>query len=295
MGPKLYIEVIRKNFKFTLGTTLISILNIIHTQADKIFISKLLPVSDLGYYSVAYTGVSKGTLLTNAVSEATYPSFSSLAKSDNRDLLMHQYHRLQDFICFIILPVFAAVPFAIVPLFSFIFNPEVAYSLLLPMTFVSVGFYMNGTTMIPYIFSLAVDRPDITVKMNFYALFIILPIAATFVYFFGILGAGFSWLCYNVFLYIYSMPRICKECLRIKTSVWYKHVLRILFSGLFIYGISWLMLVFIKNYSILVLSIVYIISSVAFLFSAYFLISKQLRETIIYYLKLILKPEAYGQ
>jgi len=150
-----------------------------------LIISKLLPITAVGYYGVAYSTASKGALLTGAISQAAFPSLSSLSKAGNRAGLISQYRKLQDLLCYGIVPIFAIIPFAALPLFSYIFNIHTAQLLLLPTILLCIGFYMNGTLTIPYVFSLAIGEPGIAVRLNFYALFVVLPVTAYLIYFSG--------------------------------------------------------------------------------------------------------------
>jgi O-antigen/teichoic acid export membrane protein len=284
--PKFSFYVIKRNLKFVLQTSLISIFAAIHTQTDKLIISKLLPIGILGYYSFAYSSVSKGLLLSDAISGAAYPSFSALYKTGQKDDLISQYHKLQDLVCFGLLPIFAFIPFISLPLFSYLFNKEIAHLLLLPITFLSLGFYMNGTVTIPYRFSLAAGKPEITAKMNFYALFIVLPATAILIHFFGLSGAGFSWVFYNIFAYFYAIPRVCKECLGIKARDWYFHIFKIFILAILTFGWGWTSITLRGSYSLFSLMLAYLIALIFFLFFSYFLISNELRNTLLYYLKL---------
>jgi len=250
-------------------------------QSDKVIVSKLLPVGLFGFYGFAYSVVSKATLLTSAVAQAAFPSFSSLFKMGGRVSMMSQYRKLQDLLCFGLVPLLAIIPFAVLPVFGFIFNSEVAKMLLLPITFLTLGFYMNGALNVPYVFSLAVGKPNISAKSNFLALFIVLPATGILIYFFGLVGAGFSWVFYHLFAYSYAVPRICSECLDISVWKWYEHVFKIFVLIILTYGLAWTINEFIGNHSIFSLSIAYIMGSIAFLIGAYFMIGEELKRTLI--------------
>ena len=284
--PGYSSPVVKRNLGFASRMMSISIIATIHTQADKVIISKLLPISTVGYYGVAYSNVSKGTLLTGAISQAAFPSFSALFNAGDRDALMTQYRKLQDLLCCGIVPILAAIPFALLPLFSYILNEETARVLLLPTTLICVGFYMNGTLNIPYVFTLAVGRPGIVARMNFYALFVVLPVTALSIYFFGLTGAGLSWVFYHIFAYLYGVPRICSECLKIPVWNWYLHILKIFVLIGVTYGVAWFIPGTIGNHSILALTTAYIGGSIVFLTGSYFVIGKELRGTLFSYLKL---------
>ncbi len=145
---------------------------------------------------------------------------------------------------------------------------------------------MNGTVMIPYALSFALNRPQITARMNVYALVLVLPASALLIHFFGLAGAGLSWLTYNVFIYCYSIPRISKECLHLPTLQWYRHMLKVALLGVLSYGVCFLILSFTKSQSILVVALLYLLGSGVFLYGAYFLIGKELKDSLNYYARL---------
>ncbi len=199
--------------------------------------------------------------------------------------MMWQYRKLQDLICFGTVPLFAAIPFAVLPVFGFVFNADVARMLFVPLMFITVGIYMNGTLNVPYVFSLAVGRPDIAVRINFYALFIVLPVTVGLIYLYGLVGAGLSCLFYHLFAYAYGVRRICFECLEITVWHWYKHVLRILVLTCGTYGAAWLISEFFSAHSILYGAFAYSGASIVFLVGAYLMIGDELRETLLAYLQ----------
>lgn len=279
--PGYSIVVTRRNLGFSLNMMSISILAMIHTQVDKVIVSKLLSIGTLGFYGFAWGVVSKATLLTGSVAQAAFPSLSALFKSGDRAAMMAQYRKLHDLICFATVPFFAAIPFAILPLFSYLFNRDVAQMLLLPITFLCVGYYMHGALHMPYYFSLAVGKPEISTRSNFYALFVVLPVTVLLVYFFGLPGAGFSWVFYHLFAYSYAIPRICSECLEMPVSEWYRHVLKIFALLGSTYGVAWVVVASVSAYTVQALGFAYIGASLAFLFGAYLMIGHELRETLL--------------
>lgn len=278
--PGFSTELLRRNLGFASRMMSISVMATVHRHTDKLIISKLLPIGTVGYYGVGYINVSKGQLVTGAVSQAAYPSFSALFKTGDQAGLMSQYRKLQDLLCFGIVPIFAAIAFAVLPLFSYLINEEAARMLLLPVVFLCVGFYMNGTLNVPYVVSLAVGKPGITARLNFYALFAVLPVTAILTYFLGLIGGGLSWVFYHIFGYFYSVPRICRECLGTRAWEWYRHVFRIFILIALTYGIAWVVLSVIYEYSILQLFTAYAAASICYATGAYLLIGNELRGVL---------------
>lgn len=281
MVPGYSYSVVKKNAHFASRMIFISITGAIYSQADKLIISKLMSIGIVGYYSFAYSIASKSRLLTGSISQAAYPSLSALHRAEDREGLISQYHKLQDFLSFGLFPILAFIPFAFLPLMSYVFNEETAQLLLLPTTLLCIGFFINGTLTIPYIFSLSVGKPGIAARQHLYDFFITLPASVLLIYYFGLIGAGLSVIFFFIFRFIYSLPRICSECLKISVWRWYISFLRIFVLGGLTYGIAWIVIVLMANYSILYLTAGYLGASVFYLLGSYFQISVDLRKTLL--------------
>ena len=293
--PLYSSAVIRRNLWFSLNLMSISILAMIHIQADRLIVSKLLPIGTFGYYAFASSVVSKATLVTGAIAQAAFPSFSALSQGGDRAGSMAQYRKLHDLLCFTTMPLFAAVPFAALPLFTYLFNSEVAQMLLVPITFLCVGYYMNGTLNVPYVFSLAIGKPEISSKSNFLALFIVLPVTGVLIYCFGLAGAAFSWVFYHLFCYSYAVPRVCSECLEIPVWDWYAHVLKIAVLSGSSYGLGWLSVASGGAYTLPALGLAYLGATVVFFICASQMIGEELRGTLIARLQTLkVKPATIG-
>jgi O-antigen/teichoic acid export membrane protein len=279
--PGFSLAVVKRNFKFTSHMAVTSLLSVVESQADKVLVSKLMPIGMFGYYGIAYAGASKGQLVTISISQAALPSLCELHGAGDRSALLSQYTKLHDLLCFVTVPIFAAIPFAALPLFTFVLNAQAARLLLLPVTFLCLGFYLNGTVNAPYILSLAVGRSDIAARFTVYALFVVLPAAAVLVYFFGLAGAAFSWVVYNLVSYAYNVPRICAECgLGISPLKWYAHVFRFLGPAAIIYGAAWTICRTTGHDSIWALALGYGLASTLYVLGSFMLIGRELRGTL---------------
>jgi O-antigen/teichoic acid export membrane protein len=280
MVPGCSLDVVRKNLSFASKMMSVSVISTIHTNLDKLIISRLLPIGVVGYYGIAYSTASKGMLLAGAVSQAAFPSFSALFRAGDHQGLISQYWKLHDFLCLGMVPILAIIPFVLLPLFSYVLNEETARLLLVPTILLCVGFYMNGTLNIPHVFSLAVGKPGIAARSNFYALFVVLPATALLIYSFGLAGAGLSWIFYHIFGYFYGVPRVCRECLNIPVWRWYSHVFKIFALVGLTYGVAGIILGTIGGTSLLSLSLAYSAASIVFLTGSYFIMGDELQKAL---------------
>ena len=273
-------SVMERVFPFASKMMYVSIVSAIHMQIDKVIVSKLLPVALFGYYGFAYGSVAKGTLIAGSISQAAFPSFSALSGDNDRSTLMVQYRKLQDLVCLSLVPIYAAISFAVLPLFSFLLDTEAAQLLLLPTALLCLGFYLNGTVTVPYVFSLAVGKPEIATRINLYALLFVLPVAVFLIYFLSLVGAALAWVFYHLFYYIYGIPKICRDCLNISVWEWYFHVIRIIIIAGLIYGIAWIISANIDFQSISSLAACYSFASIAFLQATWFIVGQPLRGSL---------------
>jgi O-antigen/teichoic acid export membrane protein len=278
--PRYSGGIVRRNLRFSSYMASVSLLAAIHTQADKLVVSKLLPVSALGYYSFASSTVSRATVLTSSVAQAAFPVFSELFHVGDLGGLVRQYRKVQDFISYATVPIFAGIVFAALPLFTYVFDRAVAEQLLVPLVLICIGYYMNATLNAPYVFSLAVGRPEISAKQNFLALLITVPLTFVLVHYLGLIGAGLSWVVYHLFSYAYAVPRICRECIGMPVTSWYLNTGKIMALTVTVYGVAWIVVSALGPLSTLRLGVAYAVASVAFSFAAYFMIGPELRNSV---------------
>jgi O-antigen/teichoic acid export membrane protein len=280
LAPSFSMPVVRRNVRFTANMMAISVLSLVHIQADKVVVSKLLPIAEFGFYGFASSTVSRATFVTAAIAQASFPSFSSLVAAGDRYELLRQYRKLQDLVCFGTLPLFTGICFAALPVFGYIFNAGVAQRLLLPTAFLALGTWMNATINMPYMLSLAMGMPQIAARLNLYALAAVLPVTVLLILRFGLPGAGFSWVFYHLFAYAYMVPRVCRACLESSPWRWYLHVLRPLALAALTYGPAWLLLEVLGNFTLPAVALAYAGGSAAFAGGAYLLIGTDLKETL---------------
>ena len=278
--PGYFPEVVRRNFGFTRHMAALSVLNIVLLQFDKVVVSKLLPIATVGYYSFTSTLVIRISFAGSAIAQAALPSFASLHHLGERQGLLVQYRKLQDLIGFGMVPLFAACNFLALPLYTYVFNRDIAWLLLAPTALLTLGFFMYSTVNIPYIFSVAAGRPDIASRSYLLAVFMVVPLTTVLVVLFGLTGAACSWVSYQLFLYAYMIPRICRQCLSISPWGWYLHVSKVLLLAAATYGPAWIFIVVPHGYSLLFLVIAFVIASALFIGGAYALIGPDLRGTI---------------
>jgi len=279
--PRPNSGVLKRNARYTSLMMANSLLSLVYTQADKVVVSKLLLVSEFGLYSFASATVGRAAFVAAAIGQASFPSFTNLFAAGEHQALIRQFRKLQELVCFVTAPMFAAICFAAVPLYTYLFNSSVAGRLLVPTILLAIGFYMNSGLNPPFMLSFAVGKPQVIVKANVVALIVVLPVTVLLIAAYGLTGAAASWIFYNLFAYVYIVPKICRGSLQISVWSWYARVLKASVLALIAYGLSWLLIASSGAFSIPSITYAYLVGSIVFALGGYFLIDSDLRSTFL--------------
>jgi O-antigen/teichoic acid export membrane protein len=255
--PGFFLDVVKENMRYASGLMTLTLCAWALDQGDRVILSKLLSLTALGLYSFVRSAVGGGMLLTGAINAAIFPHFARLHGGGDAAEMKISYHKIQDLICFATVIIFAAGPFVAIPILSRVFNMPAAHMLLLPLTLLCIGYYMNGTLTTPYAVSLAVGRPDITARIAALSLLVVIPTNIIAIYFFGLNGAGFSWVLYHIFYYAYGMPKLCRQCLGMEPRTWFQHVIGIMVVAFLTYGSAWVVLAYLGEFTLVSLALAY--------------------------------------
>ena len=240
--PSYDAEVVRRNATFVRQVAGMSLLGLVQSQGDKLVMSKLLPVSVVGWYGFAYGTTSKGTQVSSSVATAVFPRLSELAHAKDEAGLAKAFHGVQTLMRFGLLPVFMGIPFVVPFVFSNVLDVEAMEALWLPTSVLALGFYMQGTMMVPHFLALGMERADIVFRQVLWALFLVFPLTAGLIYAFGIIGAPLGWLAYQVWAYLYGARHIYLQCLKISPRTFYLEVALSMGLGALAFGPPFLLL-----------------------------------------------------
>lgn len=274
-------QVIRQNLRFGSQLFANTLVGYLVGQADKWIISKFLPASQLGYYGVAQGLVSKGAMLPGAIASAAFPALSTGVGSENRTAWMTQYHKLQDFCSYLYVPVSAAVAMLGIIVMTYVLNAEVVHKMWPALIFLAIGQLLLGLQYVPYMLTLALKRPDLSLRANLWTLLFSLPAAIFLTIRFGLTGAAFSVILSSALHMLYFIPRFSSECLQMSGWKWFRMSGFLTLLGFLSYGLPWLVLwmmgLGLNAYALIV---AYALGSVIFLFMGWMVIGSELKTLI---------------
>lgn len=191
-------EALSRISKFAGGMVGITFLSLLLTQSDKILLSKLLSLSDFGYYSFSAAVASSLSVFVGPITQAWYPRLVQLHSIDNPNELARTYHQGAQLVS-----VFLGSSSLVVILFSqtilelWTQDIELARKASTLLSILALGNLLHYTMHFPYYAQLAHGVTGLTIRMNLVLVLIVVPAILVCTPRYGVLGAACIWLILN--------------------------------------------------------------------------------------------------
>lgn len=198
--------------KFSLSIAFTSSVWVLVTQTDKLVLSKILPLADYGYFTVAVLVASGIMIVSGPISNAIMPRMTRLQAEGQHDALIAVYRQATQLVTV------TAIPAALVLIF---FAPQVLWAwtgdvALMQRTAPALRLYAIGYAILavgafPYYLQYA--KGNLRLHLIGNALFVLLLIpsviwAATH---YGMTGAGWAWLISNAAGFLLWTPLVHRQ------------------------------------------------------------------------------------
>lgn len=192
------LESLRGIRRFAGGMIVATFLVFLLTQVDKILLSKLLVLSEYGYYTLAATLASAIGALVTPIAQAWSPRLCQLYAAEDNGALVSFYHLGAQLVT-VILGSAAMVLIVFSEMFLQLWTQDAALvqqtsSLLQLLVF---GNLLNGFMWIPYQTQLAYGWPGLSARINIVAVIFIVPAILWAVPRYGAEGAAWVWVLLN--------------------------------------------------------------------------------------------------
>lgn len=225
-------------WKFAGGMIGITFLALLLTQVDKIILSKLLSLSDYGYYTLAAVVASALYRVVSPITQAFYPRLCELNVGNERAALIDTYHKGAQLVS-----VFAGSVAIVIILFAETFlllwtqDPELAQSASATLSLLMLGNLLNSLMHIPYLTQLAYGWTSLAIRTNIVAVVIIVPAILWATPRFGAEGAAWVWVILNAGYVLIGIHFMYRRILGTEKLRWYlQDVFMPLFSGTAVAG-----------------------------------------------------------
>lgn len=193
--PAVTFGVLRATLAFSGGLTMVAVLSVILSQLDKIILSRLLPLSDFGYYMLAGSVASVLITAGATIESATFPELARLQAAGSIRKLSILYHRSSQVLALMVVPLASALTMFAPELLSFyIKNRDVVEHTHLLLSLLVIG---NGTLALmfmPLSLQLSYGWTSLALYKNIVAVLLFVPALYVVVPRFGAAGAACLWI-----------------------------------------------------------------------------------------------------
>ena len=221
--PRFNMDLVRHVRQFTLGITGISILSFALTQSDRLILSKIIPLTDLGYYTIACTVAGALTAIAGSFFNALFPRYSALVSSGDEHTLIHLYHESSQYIAIAVASVASVLAFFATDILTiWTHNIALARNSGPILSILAVGTALNGLGCLPYALQLAHGWTRLTIYQNIVAVLVVVPTTWWAANHYGGVGAASVWIGLNVGYLTVGIPLMHRHLLRNEMVRWYR-------------------------------------------------------------------------
>jgi len=216
------LSALRGVWRFAGGMVGITFLALLLTQADKILLSKLLNLSEYGYYTLAAVVAGALYMLILPITQAFYPRLCELYARNDTAALVKTYHMGAQLVS-----VLAGSAAIVIIVFSesllrlwTLDNALAARSAEL-LSLLALGNLLNGLMWIPYHTQLAHGWTSLAVRINIVAVLLIVPAIFWATPRYGAVGAAWVWLFLNAGYVLIGIHFMYRKILMEEKLHWY--------------------------------------------------------------------------
>lgn len=208
-SPSSLFAPIKPVLKFSLTIAFTSSVWVLVTQTDKLVLSKLLPLDDYGYFTLAVLAASGVMMISGPISGALLPRMARLQAEGDEAGLISLYRSATQMVAVIAIPVCLVLAFfAEQVLWVWTGDAHAAAQAAPVLRLYALGNGFLAMAAFPYYLQFA--KGDLKLHLIGNAIFVLLLIPslvwATWKY--GATGAGYAWLGSNAFLFLAWVPLV---------------------------------------------------------------------------------------
>lgn len=195
--------------KFSLSIAFTSSVWVLVTQTDKLVLSRILPLADYGYFTVAVLVASGIMIVSSPISSALMPRMTRLQAEGQYDALITIYRQATQLV------VVTAIPAALVLI---LFAPQVLWAWTGDIKLVqraapalrlyAIGYAFLAVGAFPYYLQYAKGNLRLHLIGNFLLVLLLIPSVIWAAGQYGMVGAGWAWLISSAAYFFLWIPYV---------------------------------------------------------------------------------------
>lgn len=220
--PRFERTALRSVLSFSAGITGITLLSVVLTQLDKLLLSKLLPLDQFGYYTLATAIAAVLTTAAAAIYGAVFPALSRLVAAERIDELSVLYHRSCQALSLLIFPVAMTLIFFSHELLAVYTQSKViADASWKVLSILTVGYTLLAVMTLPLALQLSFGWVKLSLYKNVVAVLVFVPLLVLMVRHYGALGAALVWVMLTLGYFLVEVQIMHRRLLPGEAWRWY--------------------------------------------------------------------------
>jgi O-antigen/teichoic acid export membrane protein len=200
---------LRPVLKFSLSIAFTSSVWVLITQIDKLLLSKILPLEEYAYFTVAVMLASGIMLVTGPISIAIMPRMTRLQAETKTDELLLIYRQTTRLVTILITPVtLMLVIFSAEVLWVWTGDRSIVDNSSDVLMLYSIGYAFLAVGAFPYYLQYAKGDLHLHLVGNAIFALLIIPSVIWLAINFGMRGAGWAWLLSNITYFLFWVPLV---------------------------------------------------------------------------------------
>jgi O-antigen/teichoic acid export membrane protein len=197
--PRFKRQVFRDTWRYATGMAGTGLISMVLLQADKLTVSKLLPLEIFAYYTLAGVLASVPLMLASPISSAVFPRLTGLVALGDHTGLARLYHRSCELVAVAIIPAGLVLAlFAREFVFAWTGSIAAAEQAGTVGSLLIIGQLIQASSLIPCNLLLANGAIRLLLQIGIAQAIVITPLLVLLILKYGVVGAGISWMVLNL-------------------------------------------------------------------------------------------------
>jgi len=228
---------IKPVFKFSLTIAFTTLVMVLVTQTDKLVLSKILTLSEYGYFTLAVVVAGGVTLINGPISAAIMPRMSKLEAEGDHVGLMRVYRSSTQLVA-----IFAAAASATVLFFAetllWVWTGDRLLAINTAQILILYGMGNGILAVAAFPYYLQYAKGDLRLHLIGSSIFVVLLIPAIIwaASEYGAIGAGYVWLILNLISFVFWLPFIHRRFEPGLNLKWYLEDTTVIYLAIFAGG-----------------------------------------------------------
>ncbi len=198
---------LRPRLRFSLTIAFTSSVWVLVTQTDKLVLSKLLPLSEYGYFTLAVLIASSVTMMYGPISNALMPRMARLEAEGDRVALIQVYRQSTQIVAVLAGAVSVTLAVCAEPLmWVWTGNHLLAYQAAPVLSLYALGNGILSVAAFPYYLQYAIGNLRLHFIGNALFVIFLMPSIIWGASHYGGQGAGWAWLIMNLIVFVVWLP-----------------------------------------------------------------------------------------